>query len=77
MSKALPVVIVKFSSVGVWSMLSSPINYKEPSAESSLKTLTVPLGRGSPNLFDFTFETCILLAAESEDSLLPPALITM
>jgi hypothetical protein len=51
MSKAFPVPIVMFSSFGVWFILSYPINYRELSALSSLKTLTVPFGKGIPSPF--------------------------
>jgi hypothetical protein len=51
MSKALPVVIVIFSSFGVWLMLSSPTNYKDLSASSSLNVLIVPLGKAIPRPF--------------------------
>ena len=63
MSKAFPVPRVTFSSLGVWSMLSYPKNSREPSAESSLKTLTVPLGRAMPSLLVLVLEIWILLPA--------------
>jgi hypothetical protein len=40
---------VIFSFSGVWFIESSPINSKELSLLSYLKTLTVPLGSGIPN----------------------------
>jgi len=55
MSKAFPVTILTFSSLGVWLIESSPMNSREPSALSVLNTLTVPLGRGIPSPL-----TCVL-----------------
>lgn len=72
MSKALPVVRVIFSSFGVWSIESSPINYNEPSVSSDLNTLTVPLGNGMPNLFSCEFLSYILLLAFKFSSEYPP-----
>jgi len=74
MSKALPVFRVIFSSTGVWLIESSPINYNELSASSVLNTLTVPLGKGIPNLFFFSFINSILLAALRLFCEYPPAL---
>lgn len=44
-------------------MESSPINSKEPSALSVLKTLTVPLGSGSPSPLTLVFSNSILFLA--------------
>jgi hypothetical protein len=57
-----------FSSFGVWLILSSPMNSREPSESSVLKTLTVPLGRGIPSLFLIEFVISTLLLAFSEVS---------
>jgi hypothetical protein len=40
-----------------------------------LKTLTIPLGSGTPNLLDLSFENSILLAALSLGCEYPPELI--
>lgn len=74
MSKALPVLSVIFSSLGVWSIESSPTNSSELSASSVLKTLTVPLGRGMPSLLFFSLRNSILLAALRLDWENPPVL---
>ena len=37
-----------FSSFGVWLIESSPINSRDLSDSSYLKTLKVPLGKGTP-----------------------------
>jgi hypothetical protein len=77
MSNAFPIVNVMFSFSGVWSIESSPINSKELSVVSSLKTLTVPLGKGIPNptfaelLNLTTFEALIPFRV------IPPALMVM
>ena len=62
-SKALPVVTVMFSSLGVWLMESSPMNYRDPSAVSALNTRTVPFGKGIPRPFAWLFTNSILFLA--------------
>jgi hypothetical protein len=62
-SKALPIVTVMFSSLGVWLMESSPINSRELSEGSFLKTLIVPFGKAIPRPFDLELRNFIVLLA--------------
>jgi hypothetical protein len=63
MSNAFPVAIVIFSFFGVWLIESSPMNSRELSALSVLKTRIVPLGRGIPRPLTLVFSNSILLLA--------------
>ena len=74
-SNEFPITIVIFSSLGVWSIESSPINSNEPSSESSLKVLIVPLGKGMPSPDSLEFTNWILFDALMFYCPQPPALI--
>ena len=54
-SKAEPSLSRIVSFFGVWSMRSSPMNSREPSAVSSLLTRTRPAGIGTPMPFSCVF----------------------
>jgi pimeloyl-ACP methyl ester carboxylesterase len=54
-SKAEPSLSRMVSFFGVWSMRSSPMNSREPSAGSSLLTRTRPAGMGMPIAFSCVF----------------------
>jgi hypothetical protein len=74
-SKAFPVFRVIFSSFGVWLIRSSPINYKELSAVSYLKNLTIPFGNGIPKPFFAEFTNLTKFFATNFSSLYPPEFI--
>lgn len=76
-SKELPITIVIFSSLGVWSIESSPINSKDPSSLSSLNALIVPLGKGIPSPDSLELINSILLDALIFYLPYPPALIAI
>jgi hypothetical protein len=68
---------VMFYFSGVWSIESSPINYKELSDVSYLKARTVPLGRGIPNPKSAELLNLITFEALIPFLLVPPALIVI
>ena len=54
-SKAEPSLISTRSSLGVWSIVSSPMNSSVPSASSAFDTRTRPAGSGMPMLLRLAF----------------------